>query len=126
MTDAQTLPGPLAGLRVLELADEKGQFCGKLLGDLGADVVKIEPPGGERAGASGHSSTTSPIRSAVCRSGTTTRPNAASPSIWKPRTGASCFGVWRRPRTSFWKPSGQASWRRSGLATRRLRGKIRG
>ena len=42
-------PGPLAGLRVLELADEKGQFCGKLLGDLGADVVKIEPPGGERS-----------------------------------------------------------------------------
>jgi len=39
--------GPLTGLRVLELADEKGQFCGKLLGDLGADVVKIEPPGGE-------------------------------------------------------------------------------
>jgi crotonobetainyl-CoA:carnitine CoA-transferase CaiB-like acyl-CoA transferase len=39
--------GPLAGLRVLELADEKGHFCGKLLGDLGADVVKIEPPGGE-------------------------------------------------------------------------------
>ena len=45
MSEAQ--PGPLAGLRVLELADEKGQFCGKLLGDLGADVVKIEPPGGE-------------------------------------------------------------------------------
>lgn len=44
MTKAQ---GPFAGLRVLELADEKGQFCGKLLGDLGADVVKIEPPGGE-------------------------------------------------------------------------------
>jgi crotonobetainyl-CoA:carnitine CoA-transferase CaiB-like acyl-CoA transferase len=45
MTDAK---GPLAGLRVLELADEKGQFCGKLLADLGADVIKIEPPGGER------------------------------------------------------------------------------
>ncbi len=39
--------GPLSGLRVLELADETGHFCGKLLGDLGADVVKIEPPGGE-------------------------------------------------------------------------------
>ena len=48
MTDAKSLPGPLAGLRVLELADEKGQFCGKLMGDLGADVIKIEPPGGER------------------------------------------------------------------------------
>ena len=47
MTDAPTLPGPLAGLRILELADEKGQFCGKLMGDLGADVIKIEPPGGE-------------------------------------------------------------------------------
>jgi benzylsuccinate CoA-transferase BbsE subunit len=47
VSDAQPLPGPLAGLRVLELADEKGQFCGKLLADLGADVVKIEPPGGE-------------------------------------------------------------------------------
>ena len=38
--------GPLTGLRVLELADEKGQFCGKLLADHGADVIKIEPPGG--------------------------------------------------------------------------------
>ena len=47
MSAAEMLPGPLAGLRILELADEKGQFCGKLLGDLGADVVKIEPPGGE-------------------------------------------------------------------------------
>jgi crotonobetainyl-CoA:carnitine CoA-transferase CaiB-like acyl-CoA transferase len=45
MSDAT---GPLTGLRILELADEKGQFCGKLLGDLGADVVKIEPPCGER------------------------------------------------------------------------------
>jgi len=47
VSDAESLPGPLAGLRILELADETGQFCGKILGDLGADVVKIEPPGGE-------------------------------------------------------------------------------
>lgn len=33
--------------RVLDLTDAKGFLCGKLLGDLGADVVKIEPPGGE-------------------------------------------------------------------------------
>ena len=38
--------GPLTGLRVLELADEKNQFCGKLMADLGADVIVIEPPGG--------------------------------------------------------------------------------
>jgi len=39
--------GAFGGLRVLELADEKGQWCGKLMGDMGADVIKIEPPGGE-------------------------------------------------------------------------------
>ena len=48
MSDAQQGQGPLTGLRILELSDEKGQFCGKLFGDLGADVIKIEPPDGER------------------------------------------------------------------------------
>jgi benzylsuccinate CoA-transferase BbsE subunit len=37
----------LGGRRVLELADEKGVYCGKLLADMGADVIKIEPPGGD-------------------------------------------------------------------------------
>jgi len=32
----------LEGLRVIELAEEKGIYCGKLLADLGADVVKVE------------------------------------------------------------------------------------
>jgi crotonobetainyl-CoA:carnitine CoA-transferase CaiB-like acyl-CoA transferase len=31
----------------VELCDERGQMAGKLLGDMGADVVKVEPPGGE-------------------------------------------------------------------------------
>ncbi len=33
--------------RALDLADEKGLLCGKILGDLGADVIKIEKPGGD-------------------------------------------------------------------------------
>jgi len=37
----------LAGFRVLEIADESGVYCGKLLADLGADVIKVEPPGGD-------------------------------------------------------------------------------
>lgn len=32
--------------RVLDLSDERGQLCGRLLADLGADVVLVEPPGG--------------------------------------------------------------------------------
>jgi crotonobetainyl-CoA:carnitine CoA-transferase CaiB-like acyl-CoA transferase len=39
--------GILAGLRVLDLADEKGLACTKFFADLGADVVKIELPGGD-------------------------------------------------------------------------------
>ncbi|ODU29778.1 MAG: hypothetical protein ABT15_22800 [Pseudonocardia sp. SCN 73-27] len=42
-------PGPLAGLRVLDLADETGAHAGRVLAELGADVVKVEPPGGEPA-----------------------------------------------------------------------------
>jgi crotonobetainyl-CoA:carnitine CoA-transferase CaiB-like acyl-CoA transferase len=40
--------GPLAGVRVLELGSFiAGPFAGQLLGDLGADVVKLEPPAGD-------------------------------------------------------------------------------
>jgi crotonobetainyl-CoA:carnitine CoA-transferase CaiB-like acyl-CoA transferase len=38
--------GPLHGVRVLDVADESGTYCGKLLADLGADVVLVEPPQG--------------------------------------------------------------------------------
>ena len=38
--------GALTGLRVIELADEKAEYCGLALSGLGADVIKVEPPGG--------------------------------------------------------------------------------
>jgi crotonobetainyl-CoA:carnitine CoA-transferase CaiB-like acyl-CoA transferase len=41
--------GMLSPYRVLDLTNERGFFAGKLLGDLGADVIKIEKPGGDPA-----------------------------------------------------------------------------
>lgn len=39
----------LRGRRVLDLGGARGAYCGKLLAEMGADVVKIEPPGGDPA-----------------------------------------------------------------------------
>ena len=46
MTDA---PTALDGVTVLDFSDEFGQYAGKLLADLGADVIRIELPGGHPA-----------------------------------------------------------------------------
>ena len=45
-------PAALAGLRVVELAHERIAFAGKLLADMGACVIVVEPP----RGAAGRSS----------------------------------------------------------------------
>src|SRR5271154_5515562 len=39
----------LSPYRVIDLSDERGQLCGQILADLGADVILVEPPGGSRA-----------------------------------------------------------------------------
>ena len=47
MPDDQPAPGALDGVRVLDLVDERGIYGAKLLADLGADVIRVEPPGGD-------------------------------------------------------------------------------
>jgi crotonobetainyl-CoA:carnitine CoA-transferase CaiB-like acyl-CoA transferase len=39
----------LSPYRVLDLTNERGLMCGQILGDLGADVIQVEPPGGSPA-----------------------------------------------------------------------------
>jgi crotonobetainyl-CoA:carnitine CoA-transferase CaiB-like acyl-CoA transferase len=47
MTDGGQTDSLLGHYRVLDLADVKGMLCGKILADLGADVIRVEPPGGD-------------------------------------------------------------------------------
>jgi len=49
MSEQKRTDSLLGGYRVLDLTDEKGLLCGKTLGDLGADVIKVERPGGDPA-----------------------------------------------------------------------------
>ena len=66
---------PLCDLRVVEVSDRiAGGYCGKLLVDAGADVVKVEPAAGDplrRFTATGAEPPRAPIRrcSATCPPG---------------------------------------------------------
>ena len=44
-SEFESLP-PLTGIKVVDLCEPEGQLCGRLLADLGAEVILVEPPGG--------------------------------------------------------------------------------
>jgi alpha-methylacyl-CoA racemase len=49
------MSGPLSGLRVIELAGiGPGPFCGMMLADMGAEVIRVDRPGGNPSAAGGH------------------------------------------------------------------------
>jgi crotonobetainyl-CoA:carnitine CoA-transferase CaiB-like acyl-CoA transferase len=56
-------PTPLDGVRVIDMADGMGELCGRFLADLGADVIRVEPPGGAA------SRTQAPLRFALHNAG---------------------------------------------------------
>ncbi|MBN2240635.1 MAG: CoA transferase [Dehalococcoidales bacterium] len=49
MSNSEKITGMLDLYRVLDLTNEHGLLCGKILADIGADVIKIEKPGGDSA-----------------------------------------------------------------------------
>ena len=53
MSTETNRPGALSPFRVLDLTEGAVSLCGKLLADLGADVIKIEKPGGDEARSQG-------------------------------------------------------------------------
>jgi crotonobetainyl-CoA:carnitine CoA-transferase CaiB-like acyl-CoA transferase len=53
MSEEERVRGMLSPYRILDLTNERGFICGKVLADLGADVIKIEKPGGDPARSMG-------------------------------------------------------------------------
>src|ERR1700684_2462252 len=101
-----TAQRPLAGLRVLDLSRAlSGPFAGRILADLGADVVKVELPGADIAQTYGQKTRG--------RSGLYAQLNVGKPAMW---TGCS---TWRPPATWWWRTSGPASSTGTGPAGRR-------
>ena len=99
------MPKPLAGIRVIELANFiAGPLAGTLLADMGADVIKVEPPQGDMGRA------TPPIRNGESVSFVALNRNKRSLVLDLKRPQAH-----RDPAASS-RANRMCSWRRTGRA----------
>ncbi|MFD0392629.1 CoA transferase [Streptomyces nogalater] len=101
--------GPLRGVRVVDLTRAvSGPFCTMILGDLGADVVKVEPPAGDLPRFAGPFTRDDTGRHYGGCSPASTATSWASSWTWAcPPTGSGCCGSWT-PRTCWWRTTGRA------------------
>ena len=86
---------PLAGVTVLELATGiAGPYMGKLFADYGADVIKIEPPGGDERGDGDRFSPKFPMMTPAPFSSTSMPTSGRRPSTWPTRAARTSSGGW--------------------------------
>ncbi len=85
------LPGPLEGLRVLEVGD-LGEVAGKLLADAGADVIRVEPPGGGRSRHVGPFVNDDPGQPSLLHASRNTSKRAVTLDVTRP----GGLEIWRR------------------------------
>ena len=84
--------GPLQGLRVLEIGD-RGEVAGKLLADAGADVLRVEPPGGAASRRLGPFAGDRPAVDASLRHAYL---NSSKRGLTLDLASADGWGLWRR------------------------------
>ena len=113
--------GVLDGVRVLEVGGEIGAWCGKLMGDVGADVIKVEPPTGDptRSFEPFYENEQGPDRSLFFWHYNTSK-RSVTLDLEHDRGRESSRGSWPRP-TLLSTAIRQDTWTRWDLATRTLR-----
>jgi crotonobetainyl-CoA:carnitine CoA-transferase CaiB-like acyl-CoA transferase len=98
----------LEGYRALDLTDEKGFLCGKILAELGVDVIKIEKPGGDPSRMTGpywHDQA-DPEKTGLH----TTAASAESRLILRSRTGSRFLRIWLKRQTLLSNPLRRENW----------------